>query len=103
MPGRSKGFSFGTSPRNNFIPINLVSPAAKYSIKGIVEINLEKKKGPTFGTSRQQSIEKTPLSYVASNFNVSGVLCSLALALTTAVSSSNPLRPLKWGLRIASR
>ena len=36
--------------------VNLVSPAAKYNIKGIVEINLEKKKGPTFGSSRQQGI-----------------------------------------------
>ena len=36
--------------------VNLVSPAAKYNIKGIVEINLDKKKGPTFGLSRQQSI-----------------------------------------------
>jgi hypothetical protein len=70
MPGRSKGFSFGTSPRNSFMTVNLVSPAAKYNIRGIVEINLDKKKGPTFGSSRQQSIEKTPLSYVTSNQNV---------------------------------
>ena len=35
--------------------VNLVSPAAKYNIKGIVEINLGKK-GSTFGLSRQQSI-----------------------------------------------
>jgi len=96
MPGRSKGFSFGTSPRNNFMPINLVSPAAKYNIKGTVEINLDKKKGPSFGSSRVQSVEKTPLSYVCNNINVTHFLCSLGLEPTTAANCTN--RTLRWEL-----
>jgi hypothetical protein len=32
--------------------INLVSPSAKYNIKGAIEINLSKKKGPSMGTGR---------------------------------------------------
>lgn len=46
------------------------SPAAKYNIKGLVEINLAKRKGPTMGGGRETSVEKTTLSYIASNSNV---------------------------------
>ena len=50
--------------------VNPLSPAAKYNIKGLVEINLNKKKGATFGSSRESSVEKTPLSYFQSQLNV---------------------------------
>lgn len=50
--------------------INVVSPSAKYNIKGLVEINLNQKKGPSIGTGREDSIDKTPLSYIKNNSNV---------------------------------
>ena len=56
--------------------MNVQSPAAKYNIKGIVEINLNKKKGATFGSSRESSVEKTPLSYISSTLNV----CTLSFS-----------------------
>lgn len=48
----SKGFSFGSSHRNSLMSINMVSPPAKYNIKGLVEINLNAKKGPSIGAGR---------------------------------------------------
>jgi hypothetical protein len=48
----AKGFSFGGSQRNSLMDINLLSPPAKYHIKGLVEINLNQRKGPTIGAGR---------------------------------------------------
>lgn len=67
---KSKGYSFGSSPRNNLNVLSTISPTAKYHIKGIVEINLCKNKGPSFGVGRESSVEKTPLSYINNNCNV---------------------------------
>jgi len=54
-----------------------------------VEINLNKKKGATFGSSRESSVEKTPLSYFKSELNVRLFLSSLAQELTTEMSCRN--------------
>jgi hypothetical protein len=62
--------------------LNTVSPSAKYYIKGIVEINLCKNKGSSFGGGRGDSIEKTPLSYINNNSNVHPILYSLDLLVT---------------------
>ncbi len=50
--------------------INMLSPPAKYNIKGLVEINLNAKKGPSIGAGRENSVEKTTLSYITNNHNV---------------------------------
>jgi hypothetical protein len=72
-----KGFSFGSSPRNSLMPINIVSPAAKYNIKGLVEINLSKKSGPSMKNGREDSVDKTTLSYIPNNSNVISASFSL--------------------------
>jgi len=63
--------------------INLTSPAPKYHIKGIVEINLTQNKGPSMIAGRTDSVEKTPLSYINNNMNVSHTLFSQDQADTT--------------------
>lgn len=89
-----KGFSFGGSQRNSLMDINVVSPSAKYNIKGLVEINLNQRKGPSIGAGREESIEKTPLSYIKNNSNVTIDSCSQAQPLThPAKTISNPTRP----------
>lgn len=87
----AKGFSFGGSQRNSLMDINVVSPSAKYNIKGLVEINLNQKKGPSIGTGREDSIEKTPLSYIKNNSNVTIKSLSLGQPLTHPTKTiSNP-------------
>lgn len=66
----AKGFSFGGSRRDSFLITNVSSPSAKYNIKGVVEINLNNKKGPSFGSGRENSVDKTPLSYIPATNNV---------------------------------
>jgi hypothetical protein len=66
----AKGFSFGGSRRDSFLINNVSSPSAKYNIKGVVEINLNNKKGPSFGSGRENSVDRTPLSYIPSTHNV---------------------------------
>lgn len=74
----------------------MTSPPAKYNIKGIVEINLNAKKGPSMGTGRENSVEKTTLSYIGTNSNVIIPLFSPALATTQQTSITlNPTSPLK--------
>lgn len=85
-----KGFSFGSSPRNSLMPINLVSPAAKYNIKGLVEINLSKKSGPSMKNGREDSVDKTTLSYIPNNSNVNFAPFSLDPQATRRKSAARP-------------
>jgi hypothetical protein len=90
----AKGFSFGSAHRGSLMNINMTSPPAKYNIKGLVEINLNAKKGPSIGGGRENSVEKTSLSYIGNNHNVTPVPLSPAPATTPPTrTTSKPTPP----------
>ena len=66
--------------------LNVISPPAKYNIKGLVEINLNAKKGPSIGAGRENSVEKTTLSYIKCNHNVKDCSFSQVQEITLQIS-----------------